>query len=233
MGLLSVPTIPIQNRKVVRLRCNYQVRCSMYGQRFTAKVVDMGLKGMRLELPCRVERGQLLSVQYDGPFGCYDLDTVQASVVWSHLVPATQTSIVGVCYTNPPAYLERSWVKHLLRVFDLEHVTPHDRRRHVRVPVTMLATIDSAAMNDVQAKAVLRDIGLGGALLECEVEVPVGASVRIQTESGKALVFEGSVTRASFLSRSKNWRIGIRFAAASNGPSPDLCACLEDAFQQP
>jgi hypothetical protein len=213
----------------------------MLGRRFVAQVVDMGLEGLRLELPCRVERGQLLSLRYDGPLGCYDHDTVGARVVWTRPRGDGNGSEVGVAYTHPPPYLEHSWVRHLLRVFDLEKVSVEDRRKEVRIPVRVEAAVhtlrDSAAPEGASGArgrglpARIRDIGPGGALIESAADVALGSAVVIEVAGveGRPVSCEGHVVRKSRLSRSDHWLVGIRFA----GPSIELHAQVRASGARP
>ena len=209
------PSLPQQNRRVVRLRCNYPVTCSMLGKRFTSQVVDMGLEGLRLEVPLRVERGQLIALRYEGPTTCYDYDTVQARIVWARPHPSGNGTLAGVAYVNPPAYLERSWIRHLLRVFDLDKLSVHDRRRDVRLPISLQATVDS---RNVVEQAWVRDLGLGGALVECSRELEVGTHVTIFLVSaeGEHVSFEATVVRTVRGSTSSVWMSGLQFTGPAD-----------------
>lgn len=209
------PSLPSQNRRVVRLRCNYPVTCSMLGKRFTAQVIDMGLEGLRLEVPHKVERGQLVALRYEGPTTCYDYDTVQARIVWARPNPSGEGTLAGVAYINPSPYLERSWIRHLLRVFDLDKLSVHDRRRDVRMPVSLEARV---AATETHEDAWIRDIGLGGALIECATEYLVGTDIRIglSTADGEAVLLEANVVRATRTRFNEAWLLGVRFVGPSD-----------------
>lgn len=212
----ATSSLPPQNRRVVRLRCNYPVTCSMLGKRFTAQVVDMGLEGLRLEMPQKVDRGQLIAIRYEGPTTCYDYDTVQARIVWARSQPNGSTMLAGVAYINPSPYLERSFIRHLLRVFDLDKLSIADRRRDVRMPVSLQASLDATELHE---DAWIRDIGLGGALVECKSDLPLGTDICIclTTADAEPVAFDANVVRKSRTNFNEAWLLGVRFT----GPSED------------
>lgn len=185
----------------------------MLGKRFTAQVIDMGLEGLRLEMPHKVDRGQLIALRYEGPATCYDYDTVQARIVWAR-PRANGATLAGVAYINPPPYLERSWIRHLLRVFDLDKLSVHDRRRDVRMPVSLRATVDCTELRE---DAWIRDIGLGGALVECKNDFPVGAElcIGLTTSDEEGVNLDATIVRKSRTNFNEAWLIGVRFTGPS------------------
>ena len=61
-GLLSIfqtrgGSTPEERRRLIRVRCDYQVSCIVGNRTFAARVLDMGLNGMRLEVPERLRGG--------------------------------------------------------------------------------------------------------------------------------------------------------------------------------
>lgn len=187
----------------------------MLGKRFTAQVVDMGLEGLRLEMPQKVDRGQLIALRYEGPTTCYDYDTVQARIVWARPQPNGTSVLAGVAYINPSPYLERSFIRHLLRVFDLDKLSIHDRRRDVRMPVSLQATLD---VTELREDAFIRDIGLGGALVECKSDLPLGTDICIglTTADGEPVTFDANIVRKSRTNFNEAWLIGVRFTGPSD-----------------
>lgn len=213
----------VQNRQATRLPCNFPVTCTHGGTRLAASVVDMGLSGLRVRLDPEVaaalevnlETRHLLGLQYGGPSNCFEFNTVQARVAWVNR-RVDGAIEAGAAYTHPVAYLERSWVRHLLRLFDLDSISVRDRRRHVRMPCGLQAWIglagEARGASDVAAVQIV-NLSAGGVLLDVTSEFPVGAAVvvRFQRAQGDQIISDGTIRRCKPVARTGGYRVAVTF----------------------
>lgn len=202
---------------MARVQCSFPVTCHLHGREFGVTVRNMGLEGMLLDVPLRVEPGQILSLTYDQMANCFAYATVRVRVVWSRQKPFTRLSEAGVAYVETGTIIENSWVRHLLRVFDLDHLSARERREDIRVPVALPGRVavrdESGAFGD-PILGLVNDLGIGGALFETDVDIPIGTAVLIgigPMEDGNQLACEGHVVRRAGRSPQGKQFLGIRF----------------------
>ncbi len=206
--------MPAQKRRVVRLHCSYDITFETDGKPHRATVLDMGLQGMRLEVPLRVDVGSYVSVCYEGARICYEVDTVRARVVWARPREGERYEL-GLAYADPGYVIEQSWVRYLLCVFNLEGRSILDRRRNVRVKAMLTGALHPEGSETDAIPVTVFDLGLGGALFEVPAELPLGTAVRIEArpfnENRQSLVCEGEVVRTRRSANSGHFYAAVRF----------------------
>lgn len=147
-----------ERRQTIRVDCCYQVGCALHGEEFPGTVSNMGLGGMRLLIPRRLDNGSELTLTQA------DLDSgpVTSKVIWTRQLRSGEVE-TGLAYEGPPARLQQSWVKPALQRLGFEVMPENERRQHVRVNVKTTASLEAAGQ---RLPCTVVDLGLGGALIE-------------------------------------------------------------------
>lgn len=172
-----------QKRRLTRIVCHYSVTCHWENANVQARVLDMGLGGIRLSVPQPLPVGMSVLVQLDPPLvGAFP---VRAKVQWSDGLEA------GVAYGDIPGNIERSWVQRVLKLIGLDEQAIFERRLHVRVASRLAVQVNGQ-------DATMLNLGLRGALLEQDHEVEAGH--RLELTMGPLgqhppLTLEGEVVR--------------------------------------
>ncbi|MBM3460562.1 MAG: PilZ domain-containing protein [Armatimonadetes bacterium] len=208
---------PDQRRHLTRLRCLYRVSIRAVQQDLRATVVDMGLQGMKVEVPQRLPAGALVSVRYlgSGTGRAFALDAVTCRVMWCRKKRFLKTIEVGLAYQDTDANMEKSWVKYILRQigFDIQSIL--DRRKAVRVHALLRADVTAAEGHGPPAEATVMNLGAGGALVETGQRVPLGRQVLLETGpylSHDVLGCRGEVMQCVQSAETGRWMLGIRFS---------------------
>ncbi len=170
--VLSDEALATQKRRTTRLQCWYPVHCELEGNRFAATVRDMGLWGMRLELPGLLKTGTALTVVLPGT----SLAPVNVRVVWCR--PSQGVVQAGVRYLDEPAALERSWVKETLKSIGFVVVPIQDRRQSVRCSLSMTARLLTSASEATYGR--ITNLGPGGAQVQCAEMLTPGQHVQLE-----------------------------------------------------
>lgn len=172
-----------QKRRLTRIVCHYAVTCHWENHAVQARVLDMGLGGIRLSVPEPLPAGSPVLVQLDPPLvGAFP---VRARVQWSEGLEA------GVSYQESPGNLERSWVQRVLKLIGLDEQAIFERRLHVRVASKLPVKVDGQP-------GILLNLGLRGAMVERDHDVQAGhrLTVALGPLNGlPALELEGEVVR--------------------------------------
>lgn len=173
-----------QKRRLTRIVCRYSVTCHWEGANVHARVLDMGLGGIRLSVPQPLPVGMPVLVQLDPPLvGAFP---VRAKVQWSEGLEA------GVAYGDIPGNIERSWVQRVLKLIGLDEQAIFERRLHVRVASRLPVKVNGE-------DATMLNLGLRGALLERTRDAEAGH--RLELTMGPLaehppLTLEGEVVRS-------------------------------------
>lgn len=172
-----------QKRRLTRIVCHYAVTCHWENVAVEARVLDMGLGGIRLSVPQPLPTGMPLLVQLDPPLvGAFP---VRARVQWSEGLEA------GVAYQDQPGNIERSWVQRVLKLIGFDEQAIFERRLHVRVASKMPVRVSDR-------EGTLLNLGLRGAMVQQDREVEAGHRIELTLGPLQALpplTLEGEVVR--------------------------------------
>jgi hypothetical protein len=148
-----------ERRVTTRVDCCYPVDCELAGQRFAGTVTNMGLGGMRLLSERELEReGSLMIFSHEPGWG-----PVAARVVWSRERNGSDDFETGLIYRDGLQELDSSWVKAALQHLGFESASLYERRRTLRAATSLQAQL---AVAGKPYPCIMRDLGLGGALVE-------------------------------------------------------------------
>lgn len=154
-----------ERRVTTRVDCCYPVDCDLEGARFPGSVTNMGLGGMRLLSERELERDSTLHIYSHEP----GWGSLAARVVWSR--PRTEGSDdfeTGLIYRDGLKELDNSWVKAALQHLGFESSSLYERRRTLRATTSLQAQLAVAGR---PYPCVMRDLGLGGALVETPSQI--------------------------------------------------------------
>lgn len=179
-ALVWGPSIPQQERRAtVRLRCAYEVVCyDSQGDGNGVLITEISPLGMRLEGRTGFPRGSQIEVA--PPARAPHSEGVRCTVIWSRR-RTTGTHRTGVVYADPQRNLRESWVQAVLDELGFEEEAVYQQRRHVRFASTLDGEVLGSDGSMIALVTVV-NLGVGGALLRGEGEVPQDTMLRLVIE---------------------------------------------------
>jgi PilZ domain len=233
--------VAYQKRQLTRIACLFRVGCEAGPRRFRATVVDLGVRGMRLDVPERLAEGTLLKVRYLGSSrdvqGEFNLDEVTTRVQWCRKKRLIDTIEVGVLYEDEEERLHRSWVHHVLLQVGFDVHSLHDRRNTIRVQALLHATLatTSSESRPQAYQGTVVNLGAGGALVEAAYPLPQGTSVRLEVGPYAGLGTlrcSGVVVSCQSLRNEPLWRMGVRFEGIRRPEAEQLLAYVRTLLSE-
>jgi c-di-GMP-binding flagellar brake protein YcgR len=200
-----------ERRRLVRLKCRYPVTCELERSAFRAVVVDMGVQGLRLEIPERLKRGQVVHVTYTGAQGHFAVDSVRCQVNWTRRNLHGHLE-AGLSYEDLESNLERSWVKVILRELGFDAVSIFQRRKARRVVAMLNVLLRRPGRGGLNARVL--NLGVGGALLQTLDPFERGQVLTMDLGPVKGLSVlsvSAEVLTCRYEPRSQSWFCGVRF----------------------
>lgn len=153
-----------ERRRLIRVRCDYQVQCQVGETRLPARVVDIGLNGMRLLLEQRVKSPASMQVHHPSSVLGFDSEEVVCHVRWCRKRRKGDGYEVGLQYADTEGNVRHSWVKYLLKELGFDERSIFTRRKSIRAQASLPAQIVDGAGGRLQGIVV--NLGAGGALFE-------------------------------------------------------------------
>lgn len=214
-------------RSALRIPCD--ISCQIKGKAgklIEAKIVDIGLRGLRLEVPGQLRKGSQIELCSPHPG--------RGAVVKCRIEWKTKTAdgnLAGVSFQDSEEVLARSWLIEEVKEIGSEAQQTSQRRRGVRVICDLPVRL---SRDGETREGVLVDLGLGGALLECggeplrDKEVvrldfgPVG-------EHGKVAI----IAQVVVVYTRETPRYGVRFDTFKEGGVTDLDRYLAFLLDSP
>lgn len=208
-----------ERRKLVRLRCHYDVQISypdevkkVQQKKFKGVVVEMGLEGMRLRCFDPVKKGQLVDVHYAVPILSAEVSTVRCEVMWSRQREKDFVTFAGVRYVSNKKEMGKSWVKALLQELGFKPELIHQRRRHFRTDCFIPAQYVPKS-GELQGSK-LYNLGVSGALIETTKELPRDDSLDLRIGPYEELPqfgVQATVVQCRKQPGSKLYQCGLQF----------------------
>ena len=158
-------------RKLPRIVMNLPVLCRTEKPDLpdvSAELVDLGLRGMRLGLPQRVKRGQIVVVSALPGDGIVGRTELRCCVVWCRQNRDGKIQ-AGVVYKDTSENLATSWVHYLL----LQRHCPAGERKDRRIEATLPVEVGDASGEALMVGQIL-DLSLGGAKIRFPSRLPPG-----------------------------------------------------------
>lgn len=225
------PAVPVDERREgLRLRCRFGALMHVGDSWQTVTVVNVTLTGLGLESESSFRVGTQVELCRDG-FG----EPLQATVSWCRARRGGEGYRLGLQYQADPAMLLRSWLRPALRQAGFQAEFPGEQRRLVRIPGRVACQLQGLT-GESYCAAEMRDLSLGGALVESPISFPVGLSLGFVTAPlGGLPVLQGLAKVASCqLQEEGLWRCGLTFRESQ----PDavrqyMAAMLRSARKSP
>ena len=151
-----------ERREMIRLKCRFPVRCFYKDQSFRGIVTDMGIKGLRLESPRKLRKGQMLQIELEELTGPFSVARVNCQVRWCRNQKTSTFIGMGVSYEEPLERMSDSWVRSVLYELGFEEEFIYQRRRAVRVDCCLSGELE---MDGQRVPVSIVNLGVGGALI--------------------------------------------------------------------
>lgn len=171
------PTLE-QRRKTVRRPCDFEVEGWLGKRAFVARVIDLGVGGMRLclEEPMALKQQTVVSVTYPEPLRNCESLTVDAHARWTRTRPSDGAQIIGLEFKDPKT-MGKSWVKVKMHELGFASYNIREQRKEVRVSCGLKATVQIAGE---AVPCLVKNLGRGGAYVELMKPLRAGASVNLR-----------------------------------------------------
>ncbi len=205
----SIPTD--ERRESVRLNFRVDIKVQVGDDVYPATVVNLTFTGLCLELDRPLEKDSDLTLL------CEDFGpSFNGTVLWAKALKSG-THLVGVECELDEDRLIGSWLEPALIQAGFEAEYVDERRRLVRVPGRVKCELRTLE-GELYGEASMLDLSLGGALVDCAVELPTSVSLKFQTfPYGDLPALRGVAKVASVRpTESGTWLCGLRFAESSN-----------------
>lgn len=213
--LLSfMPDVPVpvqERRSSVRLNTDLEVNLVMGEERLAAQVVNLTFTGLSLEvdrsLPEETEV-TLCREAFGPPFN--------GTVMWCKKNEAGNY-LVGVECELDEEKLVESWLEPALTQAGFEASYVGERRKLVRIPGRVRCEIVDP--DGRSHEGFMRDLSLGGALVECPHQIESGSTVAYTTYPlGKLPTLQGQAVVRTVRRRESDgdWLLGLQFAQAQD-----------------
>lgn len=203
----------LERREIVRVECKVPVVCIFpAGGEMNGTVIDMGMRGVRLETKQKLKKGN--TVRLLRPDG----GPVECLIVWTRPKRFSDDFLAGLQFIDSAENLRASWIKGTLKKLGFTPGRIKEKRKHIRVPSELRAALVSTA-GDELCEGTLINLGIGGALVALPVEVPsnVKVSVRIDPVAHlKGLELPCAIRSCRKNPRSQKFEHGLRFEDQDN-----------------
>jgi len=209
--LVGQEIIESERRRAVRIPC--RIKAAVEGVGAPVSVVNLSVLGMRIESNSRLRKNIVVTVEGREHPG----NPLSARVVWCQ--SRGNQSLAGLMFVGSNEEKNRSWVKGALDKLGAGQNRVKERRAHIRVPTEGISYLSNRS-GDRLCEGQLRNIGLGGALFECEVGIQSGTTVRLQLDTmGRPKLDEpGTVRSCRKDVRTQQFLVGIQFAETGTDP---------------
>ena len=208
-----------ENRKLVRLRCHYEVKAETNDKKFDATILDMGLKGLKLRCLQQLKVNQVIRIWTPLPIIGASSEPVECKVVWTRQPDRNFLIFSGLVYTSDPKVMKHSWVKYFLKELGFKSETIYSKRKHIRADCFLDGSFRAASMDKARPIRVY-NVGVGGILMEYHNSLPLGELVDIEVGPlDKLIPFRAKGKLVKIIPDGKTFLYGVEFTEIS---SPDL-----------
>lgn len=224
--------LPSERRDTPRLVLPIEGTCTTEDSRaFSATISDVGLYGMRVEVPRAQSVGSVLSVKVIRGQGIialsnFEVDTIRTEVLWCRKAPGKKGHVIGVKYADTRQKLNSSWLRFIFQKFGINTGSTTQRRRDIRIRSKVpVKVVDGTTA--ISAEAV--NMGVGGVLLACKQVFPEQSSLVLHIGPYARLpelTLRGTVVRRRLSKKAEAWLLGVAFHGATYDDSKLLSKYL-------
>jgi c-di-GMP-binding flagellar brake protein YcgR len=204
-----------ERRDLVRMRCHYEVQYKYGSKKHQGLIVDMSLGGMKLRCFQPPQIGEIVEVSYNVPAVNIQNQMVPCKVQWVRARERDFVQFVGLAYDASDEVLSKSWVKMLLKQLGFRPDKIFQRRKYVRAECFVPVRVVYQRVNIFEGR--LYNLGVKGALVEGQTELPPGEFVELQIGPFEELpYFTVTGTVAQQQRQHKNVMLGVHFDEMSD-----------------
>jgi len=166
-----------ERRRLIRLRCDYKVKCVVDQEQFSAQIRDMGLNGMRLRMTEKLKAGTNIFVYHPSNTQRVENEYVLCLVRWSRKRRDAEDFDVGLQYADTPGNMRRSWVKFLLKELGFDERAIYTRRKSIRADSSIAGVL---SLDGSEFRGTILNLGAGGALFESDTTFATNSKVQLR-----------------------------------------------------
>lgn len=159
-----------ERRTTPRARCNIPLSCQTAEGAMVCTLKDLSATGARLVSDQKCRKGVVIKLSPPKGMDEGAKNVVKAKVAWVR--PTRGSYMMGVKFESAAG----GWVRNVLREIGLGAAPPTQQRKFVRVPGDIMVKLQAQGF---EKTARLRDLGIGGALLNVRERIGKGESVRV------------------------------------------------------
>jgi hypothetical protein len=222
LGQSDKGDVPRERRETPRLVLPINAVCVLAdGTAFSVTITDVGIYGMRLEMPRPQAAGNRLSVKVirgQGVLALYnfEVDAIRTEVLWCRKKPRGRDFMVGVKYADTRRNLSSSWIKFIFNKFGINIGSSIQRRKDIRIGSRLPVTLVPSEGANVTATGY--DLGLGGLLAGTPKDFPIGGTFVLNIGPYKGMqkmTLRGRVVRRKISKKTNLFLLGIAFQDVS------------------
>ena len=161
-----------ERRKLIRMRCSYEVKGHHSDKKFKATVVDIGLQGLKMRTGEKLKVGDKVTLSPPSEGVGNTAAPVEGKVLWIKVTDKTFARYVGLIFTTKKEEMGQSWVKLLLKELGFKPKSIFTNRRFVRADCFLDAKYMSRQVGR-EVTGRVYNLGVGGMLLESNYELPM------------------------------------------------------------
>lgn len=168
-----------ERRKLVRLRCAYEVKGTVGEKKFKATIVDIGVEGLKLRTGQHLKVGEKVVLAPPGQGVSVQALPVEGKVVWIKTTEKSYARHAGLVFTTKKEDRAKTWVSMFLKELGFNAKMVYTKRRFIRADCFLDARY--------QAKQVGREVtgrvynlGIGGMLLETNYDLPPSEAIEME-----------------------------------------------------
>ena len=169
-----------ERRKLVRLRCSYEVKVSYKDKKFKATVVDIGVQGLKLRTGQPLKVGDKLKLAAPSPISGTPSQPVEGKVAWVKSPGRSYLTYAGLVFTTSKEEMGQSWVKIFLKELGFTPKSIFTNRRFVRADCFLTCKFTIPESGRVVTQARVYNLGVGGMLLESPYDIPLKVPLEIE-----------------------------------------------------
>lgn len=203
----AVPTD--ERRDTVRLHCS--IAATMKDGKTTreVRVVNASLTGLAVELESKMRKKTKVSLHRE-QFG----GAVTGAVIWCRALRGSNRYQIGVAYDDDQGMLRASWLKPALKNLGFTVGRINEKRQLTRVPGHHRRCFLKSLQGETYSAGELKNLSIGGALVESQVEIPKGLRLKLKTDPApgiKELEVEAEIKSCKRDSRTRRYLCGLKF----------------------
>ena len=168
-----------ERRKLVRMRCSYEVKGEIGQKKFKATIVDIGVQGLKLRTGQKLKSGDKIVLGSPGQGVGATAAPVEGKVLWVKSTEKSFARYVGIIFTAKGEDMAQSWVKILLKELGFKPKAIFTNRRFIRADCFLDAKYHALQV-DREVTGRVYNLGVGGMLLESNYDLPMNEATEME-----------------------------------------------------